>query len=54
MNNHMHLLKLLDYTPAEIQQFLATAADLTAPPLSGGQERCSALREGLHPYPLRL
>ena len=26
-----HFLKLLDFTPAEIQQFLDTAADLKAP-----------------------
>ena len=30
MENHMHLLKLLDFTPAEIQEFLDTAADLKA------------------------
>ena len=30
MENHAHFLKLLDYTPAEIQQFLDTAADLKA------------------------
>ena len=35
MNNHMHLLKLLDYTPAEIQQFLDTAADLKAKKKAG-------------------
>ena len=28
MENHKHFLKLLDFTPAEIQQFLDTAADL--------------------------
>ena len=28
MENQMHFLKLLDFTPAEIQQFLDTAADL--------------------------
>ena len=28
MKNHMHFLKLLDYTPSEIQQFLNTAAKL--------------------------
>lgn len=30
MENHTHFLKLLDFTPAEIQQFLDTAADLKA------------------------
>ena len=35
MNNHMHLLKLLDYSPAEIQQFLDTAADLKAKKKAG-------------------
>lgn len=46
MENHTHFLKLLDFTPAEIGQFLDTAADLKAkkkaghpPPLSGGEER---------------
>ncbi|MBP3486143.1 MAG: ornithine carbamoyltransferase, partial [Oscillospiraceae bacterium] len=28
MEKHKHFLKLLDFTPAEIQQFLDTAADL--------------------------
>lgn len=28
--NRKHFLKLLDFTPAEIQQFLDTAADLKA------------------------
>ena len=44
--NHTHFLKLLDFTPAEIQQFLDTAADLKAKKkagvphrLSGGEER---------------
>ena len=35
MNHHMHLLKLLDYSPAEIQQFLDTAADLKAKKKAG-------------------
>ena len=30
MKNHKHFLKLLDFTPAEIRQFLDTAADLKA------------------------
>ena len=35
MENHTHFLKLLDYTPAEIQQFLDTAADLKAKKKAG-------------------
>ena len=35
MNNHKHFLKLLDFTPAEIQQFLDTAADLKAKKKAG-------------------
>ena len=35
MNNHTHFLKLLDFTPAEIQQFLDTAADLKAKKKAG-------------------
>ena len=35
MENHMHLLKLLDFTPAEIQEFLDTAADLKAKKKAG-------------------
>ena len=33
--NHTHFLKLLDYTPAEIQQLLDTAADLKAKKKAG-------------------
>ena len=61
MENHTHFLKLLDFTPAEIQQFLDTAADLKAkkkagipPPVSGGEERGSDLRKNLHPDPVCL
>ncbi|MCI8690024.1 MAG: ornithine carbamoyltransferase [Oscillibacter sp.] len=39
MNNHMHFLKLLDFTPAEIQQFLDTAADLKAKKKAGISHR---------------
>lgn len=39
MNNHMHFLKLLDFTPAEIQQFLDTAADLKAKKKAGVSHR---------------
>ena len=35
MNDHKHFLKLLDFTPAEIQQFLDTAADLKAKKKAG-------------------
>ena len=35
MKNHTHLLKLLDFTPAEIQEFLDTAADLKAKKKAG-------------------
>ena len=35
MENHTHFLKLLDFTPAEIQQFLDTAADLKAKKKAG-------------------
>ena len=35
MENHNHFLKLLDFTPAEIQQFLDTAADLKAKKKAG-------------------
>ena len=35
MKNHKHFLKLLDFTPAEIQQFLNTAADLKAKKKAG-------------------
>ena len=35
MKNHTHFLKLLDYTPAEIQQFLDTAAALKAQKKAG-------------------
>ena len=35
MENHIHFLKLLDFTPAEIQQFLDTAADLKAKKKAG-------------------
>ena len=30
MNGHTHFLKLLDFTPEEIQEFLDTAADFKA------------------------
>ncbi|RAZ93504.1 ornithine carbamoyltransferase, partial [Klebsiella oxytoca] len=30
MENHTHFLKLLDFTPAEIEHFLDAAADLKA------------------------
>jgi ornithine carbamoyltransferase len=39
MNNHTHFLKLLDFTPAEIQQFLDTAADLKAKKKAGISHR---------------
>ena len=35
MEHHTHFLKLLDFTPAEIQQFLDTAADLKAKKKAG-------------------
>lgn len=35
MDNHTHFLKLLDFTPAEIGQFLDTAADLKAKKKAG-------------------
>ena len=35
MKNHTHFLKLLDFTPAEIGQFLDTAADLKAKKQAG-------------------
>ena len=35
MENHTHFLKLLDFTPAEIGQFLDTAADLKAKKKAG-------------------
>ena len=35
MKNHTHFLKLLDFTPAEIQRFLDTAADLKAKKKAG-------------------
>ena len=35
MTGHMHFLKLLDFTPAEIQEFLDTAADLKAKKKAG-------------------
>ncbi len=30
MTKHAHFLKLLDFTPAEIQEFIDTAVDLKA------------------------
>ena len=38
MENHTHFLKLLDFTPAEIQQFLDTAADLKAKKKAGDRK----------------
>jgi len=35
MDNHTHFLKLLDFTPTEIQEFLDTAADLKAKKKAG-------------------
>ncbi len=35
MENHTHFLKLLDFTPSEIQEFLDTAADLKAKKKAG-------------------
>lgn len=40
MKNHTHFLKLLDFTPAEIGQFLDTAADLKAKKKAGIPHRC--------------
>ena len=40
MENHTHFLKLLDFTPAEIGQFLDTAADLKAKKKAGIPHRC--------------
>ena len=39
MENHTHFLKLLDFTPAEIGQFLDTAADLKAKKKAGVPHR---------------
>ena len=39
MENHTHFLKLLDFTPAEIQRFLDTAADLKAKKKAGVPHR---------------
>ena len=39
MNGHTHFLKLLDFTPAEIQEFLDTAADLKAKKKAGVPHR---------------
>ena len=39
MENHKHFLKLLDFTPAEIQRFLNTAADLKAKKKAGVPHR---------------
>ena len=39
MENHTHFLKLLDFTPAEIQRFLDTAADLKAKKKAGTPHR---------------
>ena len=39
MENQMHFLKLLDFTPAQIQQFLDTAADLKAKKKAGVPHR---------------
>ena len=49
MNGHTHFLKLLDFTPAEIQEFLDTAADLKAKkkagvPLTRSSTRAVSLR----------
>ena len=43
--NHQHFLKLLDFTPAEIQEFLDVAADLKAKKKAGIPHR---LCEGKH------
>ena len=54
-------LKLLDYTPAEIEELLDLAADLKAKKKAGvrhdapaRQEHRADLREDLHPHPLQL
>ncbi len=39
MENHTHFLKLLDFTPAEIQRFLDTAAELKAKKKAGVPHR---------------
>ena len=39
MEHHTHFLKLLDFTPAEIQEFLDTAADLKAKKKAGVSHR---------------
>ena len=39
MKDHTHFLKLLDFTPAEIGQFLDTAADLKAKKKAGVPHR---------------
>ena len=41
MEKHMHFLKLLDFTPAEIQKFLDTAAELKAKKKAGIPHRYS-------------
>ena len=51
MENHTHFLKLLDFTPAEIQQFLDTAADLKAKKKAGIPHR---YLEGKNPDPVCL
>ena len=40
MEGHTHFLKLLDYAPEEIQEFLNTAADLKAKKKGGVAHRC--------------
>ena len=40
MKDHTHFLKLLDFTPAQIGQFLDTAADLKAKKKAGIPHRC--------------
>mgnify|MGYP001095894335 CR=1 FL=1 len=53
-------LKLLDYTPAEIEELLDLAADLKAKKKAGvrhdtlRQEHRADLREDLHSHPLQL
>ena len=54
-------LTLKDFTPDEIRYMLNLAADLKAKKRAGirgnllaGQEHRSALREDLHPHPLRV
>ena len=39
MNKHEHFLKLLDYTPAEIQEFIDTAVELKAKKKAGVPHR---------------